>query len=235
MIAIIGRCGVHDGTSVIATNENYRLAIIKSGGIPFILVPTDIIEYGITLPDLAKRLSDEEKNDLYKVLAMCDGIVMPGGVRWYQFDEIVCQYAIDNRIPILGICLGMQILGSMDQFDGIHDSDKTTKIESNINHAQDDKSYVHECILKEGFLKNILNLDRVNVNSRHHYQIKEKDYFQIDAYSSDGVIEALHIPNHEFALGVQWHPEDMISYDPNMHKIFNTFIEKAKTKRKKKI
>lgn len=229
IIGIIGRCIEENNNSVIATNENYRLAVVESGGIPLIIVPTDVIKYGKTIPRDAKRLTEEEREDLYKVLNVCDAILMPGGDRWYQFDEIVCQYAIDRDIPLLGICLGMQILGSMDNFDGIHDSDKTVKNETSINHCQNDAPYVHECRLENGMLKDILKIDNIKVNSRHHYHITEKPYFQIDAYSEDGIIEAIHIPGCKFALGLQWHPEAMLGYDFYMKKIFDAFIEKAKT------
>lgn len=229
IIGIIGRCINENDNSVITTNENYRLAIVKSGGIPFIIIPTDVIKYGKAKPKEAKRLIKEEKNDLYQILNMCDGILMTGGSCWYQFDELICKYALDNNIPILGICLGMQILGSVDNFDGINDSDKTIKNETRINHSQDNARYVHECILENGMLKDILKVNKIKVNSRHHYHIEPKNYFHIDAYSEDGIIESIHIPNHKFALGVQWHPETMLEYNKNMKKIFDAFIESAKT------
>lgn len=224
IIGIIGRGYLENDDSIMKLNEEYRLAIIKSGGIPLMILPTNDLKYGETLPRDAGYLTEEEKEDLYQVLALCDGFLMPGGSRWYQYDEVICKYALDNDIPILGICLGMQILGNVDNFCGTQNSDKTVKNETSINHCQKDEKHVHECIIQDGILHDILKVDRVKVNSRHHYHITKKDYFSVDAYSEDGLIEAIHIPNHKFALGIQWHPESMISYEPMMLELFKALI-----------
>lgn len=228
IIEIIGRNYIEDNDSVIKVNDDYRLAIVKSGGIPFIITPTDELNYGNALSHRTRLLSETAKKDLTKVLKMCDGILMTGGSHWYQFDEFICQYALDNDIPLLGICLGMQILGNIDNFCGTEKSDKTVKNDTNINHCQIRKPYVHNCLIKEGLLYDILKTDNIKVNSRHNYHITNKDYFIVEAYSEDGLIEAISIPNHKFALGLQWHPESMLEYDNSMKKIFDAFIKKSK-------
>jgi len=228
IIGIVGRSNKEDNNSFIKVNEDYRIAIIKSGGIPVIIVPTDTLKYGETSPHDADELSKTSKKDLIEVLKICDGIIMTGGTRWYHFDEVICKYALDNNIPILGICLGMQILGNVDNFCGNLNSDRTVKNETAINHCQIDVPYVHKCVIKDGMLRDILKVDTIKVNSRHNYHITEKEYFKIEAYSEDGLIEAISIPNHKFALGVQWHPENMTEYDNDMKKIFDEFIKKTK-------
>lgn len=128
IIGIIGRGYLENDDSIMKLNEEYRLAIIKSGGIPLMILPTNDLKYGETLPRDAGYLIEEEKEDLYRVLTLCDGFLMPGGSRWYQYDEVICKYALEKNIPILGICLGMQILGNVDNFCGTQNSDKTVKM-----------------------------------------------------------------------------------------------------------
>ena len=72
VIGIIGRTFLEENNSIIKLNEDYRLAVIKSGGIPMIIVPTDNLHYGITCPRDAERLMDENKKDVYEILSKCD-------------------------------------------------------------------------------------------------------------------------------------------------------------------
>jgi len=68
----------------------------------------------------------------------------------------------------------------------------------------------------------------VYVNSLHHQGIKElaKDLVAT-AFAPDGLIEAVELPGHPFAIGVQWHPEDLIQDDPQMLDLFKGLIEAA--------
>ena len=45
---------------------------------------------------------------------LCDGIIIPGGYRIYEFYKYITEYAIKKDIPVLGICLGMQTLSRID-------------------------------------------------------------------------------------------------------------------------
>lgn len=70
----------------------------------------------------------------------------------------------------------------------------------------------------------------MKVNSRHNYQISELTNFVASAYSEDHIIEAIEYPGKTFALGVQWHPEAMVEYNPLMRRIFDAFILAVKAK-----
>ncbi len=52
------------------------------------------------------------------------------------------------------------------------------------------------------------------------------------ALSPDGIIEALAIPDAYFALGVQWHPEDLAGgADPLHARLFSALVMAAQGKR----
>ena len=192
------------------------------------ITPTDGLDYGKVMPRQAGRLSSDERNDFYRILSLCDGFLMTGGNRWYDCDEILCQYAYDHDLPLLGICLGMQILANMDNFSSTHVEDKTILNDTELEHQQPDEKYVHENILFPSQLRDILKKDKIRVNSRHRYHVKVKDWFTVSCLSEDNLVEGIEIPNKKFMIGVQWHPESMISYEPEMLKIFEALVQACK-------
>ena len=71
---IIGIVGRKDN-EIIKVNNSIVKAIIKCGGNPILILPSN-------------RLKD--------ILKICDGIVMPGGTDIYDYDKYICNYAIEN-------------------------------------------------------------------------------------------------------------------------------------------
>ena len=65
-------------------------------------------------------------------------------------------------------------------------------------------------------------LNKIKVNSRHHYILKEVEYpFIVSAYSKDGTIEAIEYSKDDnLMIGVQFHPEDL----DNMSILYDYFI-----------
>ena len=162
--------------------------------------------------------------DNSRLISMCNGFIIPGGVTWNEIDEEIIKYAIKMDMPLLGICAGMQALANIHNFDKDILSDQTIPIG---NDSHDSKSkYVHDISITNKFLYDILGSKKIGVNSRHKFKVTKKNYFSVDAYSDDGLIEAIHLPNKTFILGVQWHPEDLD--DEFSKKIFACFIERCK-------
>lgn len=221
---IIGILGVpsHDDEddSIISLYSGYNNAIVSKNCIPFMISPLTDIDYCNTKSEDIPPLTEKEKL-LYKdMVDLCDGIIIPGGYRWYNFYEYVVKYAIEKDIPVLGICMGMQLLATLDN------NDKCLElIDTKINHRQRGQKYVHNInIVDNTLLKKIINKSEINVNSKHRYQITKVNNYVISAHSEDNIIEAIENPNKKFVIGVQWHPEKMINYDEDANKIFDYFI-----------
>ena len=160
---------------------------------------------------------------------MCDGLLIPGGYKWYEFDEFIYNYALEKNIPILGICVGMQMMCRIDQNRNSVCEDTTIKNNTKINHNQRDKKYVHSVsIVDNTKLSKIINKNKIEVNSKHNYHVDRIVNLKISAYSFDGLIEAVEYENKKFVIGVQWHPETMLDYDDDANKIFDEFINKCK-------
>ena len=211
---IIGLTGnFRDGDCTLA--EGYYQSVLKAGGTPFILPPF------------------EETDALIQALESIDGLLLTGGAdinplylneepikelhginprRDYQ-ELMLTKLAADRQIPILGICRGIQTL--MAALGGILYQDIHSQMEgTRIKHDQDlDRSYAsHTVTIEKGtLLHRLFQTDTLAVNSFHHQAVKGvAPGFQICAYSSDGVIEAVESTAYKSVLGVQWHPECFI-------------------------
>ena len=185
IIGIVGR----KIDNIYKVNESLVSKVKKCGGIPILILPND---------------------NLDEILNVCDGIIMPGGNDIYDYDKYICEYCIKNDKPVLGICLGMQIMASIYS-DSLE----------NVNNHQ---GVNHKIITKDGSIINKLVGDSI-VNSRHNECVKEVGKYLITAYSIDNVIEAIEYPYNRFNIGVQWHPEDM-----NDDTIFLELVKYSKEK-----
>ena len=168
-------------------------AIINNGAIPI----------GITL-----------NNNYKKTLNLCDGIIFQGGDNFETYDLEALKYIYYINKPVLGICLGMQLMGVL--FDG-------NMID--INNHKKTLNYSHEVKIKRNSkLYNIFKTDIIKVNSRHKSIIKNTK-LNISGISQDGYIEAIEDTSKKFFIGVQWHPESMLKFDNKQNNLFKQFIK----------
>lgn len=165
-----------------------------------------------------------DENFNFDVLKLCDGIIIQGGSDIFDYHYKIVEYAINNNIPLLGICMGHQVIGLYS--DSCNDNDL---VKVNNHYGTNLEHLIN--INKDSYLYKILG-DKRFVNSRHCYKLKKvKSPFKISAYSDDNVIEAIeYIDNDHFVIGIQWHPEDM----DNMQKLYIYFLKEV-VKRKQNI
>ena len=125
IVGLVCRKNVIADQAEIVCVEGTRKALVQAGASCFLIISTQGIDYKTLSPKEVAPYTETEKKDLYRILEMCDAIVMPGGTMWYEMDELIAKYCIDYDKPLLGICLGMQILANMDNFTSTHVEDKT--------------------------------------------------------------------------------------------------------------
>jgi putative glutamine amidotransferase len=133
--------------------------------------------------------------------------------------------ALAADLPVLAICRGAQLLnvhhgGSLTQH--------LTPPEKHVRRTPDASLPVHDVRIEPGtLLSQIAGAESFPVNSRHHQGIdRVGDGLRVSAASAeDGVVEAIERPDRRFVLGVQWHPEDMVSRADEQLRLFRAFGE----------
>lgn len=204
--------------------------IIRSGGRPIGLFPTNIDEFTLKSFNELNIMNEIELRELKEMIGMCDGIIKPGATKIYPHENKIYEYAYEENIPYLGICAGMQIMRNYSATYEVN-----IKNETKISHYSRDIDYLHNVnIVPDSKLHSILNKDTIMVNSRHNYHIPNSGIHRIVGFSNDGIIEALENTDKLFNIGVQWHPELLPKDDENSINLFGEFVEAAKTYKKKK-
>lgn len=146
--------------------------------------------------------------------------------------------AIDNGIPLLAICRGMQELnvalgGSLDQriqdLDGR--MDHSTPSDQHIPLVRTGKA--HNVRLKPNtLLARLSGRESIPVNSLHNQGVQRlAPGLVAEAWAPDGTVEAVRVEGaHAFAMGVQWHPEYDWERDELSLSIFQVFAEACRAR-----
>jgi len=216
---------------IAALAQKYISAISESGGIP-ILIPSGLTE-------------DECEHLLWRL----DGVLLTGGgdIAIKPKHEIhpklegvdserdavefaLIRVAIQSSKPFFGICRGIQVINVA--LGGTLWMDIQEDFPGALKHDYDSGSQreylAHEVeIVKDSFLAGYLGESKLQVNSLHHQGIKDlAPTLRPAAYSADGLVEAVELPDHPFGLAVQWHPE-WLTKQPASRKLFRALVEAA--------
>lgn len=204
--------------------EQYRMAIVRNGGNPIIILPTQNLIYETANLKDVPKLSKEEENDLIEQINLCDGLLLPGGDRIFYYDLFVAKYALEHDIPLLGICMGMQIMGMVDN----DDFSCLVDVKDKLMHKKDYQGNCYHTITINGESKlfDIIQEKVIEVNSIHFKVLSHVTTAKVTAFTKEEEIEAIEFDSKKFAIGVQWHPELMLNNSNK--KIFEKFIECSK-------
>lgn len=213
--------------------RDYTDAVARAGGIPVILLP-----WG---------------SDAASTLARVDGLILAGGgdldpahyggdarhPAVYEIDrerdlfEIeLAQLSAERKIPLLGICRGLQVLnvalgGSLHE----HLPDVAG---SDVAHRGDPPGYVPHVVILDpaSRLAFLLEQDVVSPLSWHHQAIDTPaPALALEAFADDGSIEGVELRGHPFFFGVQWHPEVTAAVDPAQQRLFDGLVRAADWRR----
>ena len=210
-------------------------------------------DLGDDLEKLELSFQKQNREDISK----CSGFLLTGGIdidpsfyngtndfanrpREFQpsrdsFEKEIFEYATQNRLPILGICRGLQLVNVLQGGKLLQDLGKANSIHKK---ELDDIDKRHEISVVAGtLLHEITKSDGRDVNSAHH-QAPDPDKLgknlMVSAYSKeDSIIEGIEYKdktNKGFMLCVQWHPERMQDKEnhPFSQNIKERFLEEIR-------
>jgi putative glutamine amidotransferase len=217
-------------------------AACQSGPIPLVLISKDYdSRFAEWLPMAGRKckpvnMYTVSTDSITYYLSVADGMIISGGPdvnpaiygkasetdrcesidnRRDSLELRMIRYAIENKIPLLGICRGQQILNVANKGSLIIDipADYGTTV---IHRNGGD----HMVRIVEGtLLSDLIVPDSGLVNSSHHQAVENlAPGYRAAAFAPDGIIEAIEpvdLDGHPFILGVQWHPETLIRESEN--------------------
>ena len=178
-----------------------------------------------------EKITDENVKD---ILGKYNGIIVPGGFgnRGIEGKITTIKYARENKVPFLGICLGMQmavvefarnVLGLKDANSEEFDEE----CENPVIHIMDEQVGVYKkggtmrlgsypCVLKSGTkARKIYGKEQIDERHRHRFEYnnKYKEEFEKAGLICSGtspngkLVEIVEIEDHPFFIAGQFHPE----------------------------
>ena len=136
--------------------------------------------------------------------------------------------ALSRGLPVLAICRGMQLFNVAHGGTLIQHLQSAELHSQNMPNAEPGRHAATHAVqvARDTQLAAIVGEGELAVNSRHHQAVdRPGEGLVVSAVSTDGVIEALELPDHPFAVALQWHPEDRILVSEADRKLFEAFAQ----------
>lgn len=188
------------------------------------------------------------------ILEKYDGILIPGGfgTRGTEGKIMAAQYARENDVPYLGLCLGLQIAviefaRNVAGIAGATSEEFNTRAKYPVIHTMKDQVRklkecemggsmrlgAYPCVLKEGSLaKRVYRKKLISERHRHRYEVNnsyrkrlEKAGLSCSGISPNGkLVEMIELPSNKYFIATQAHPE-FKSRPDSPHPLFSWFIK----------
>ncbi len=193
----------------------------------------------------------EKSKDVAKFFNNVDGILVPGGFghRGVEGKIKAVEYARVNKIPFLGICLGMQIAviefaRNIAKLKDVNSSEFKDDCENPVIDLMLEQKKVETMgatmrlgaydtvLLEDSLASSIYNSSKISERHRHRYEfnnkykelLEEKGLIISGISPSGNLVEIIELSNHPFFIASQFHPE-FKSKPFSAHPLFSAFIK----------
>jgi CTP synthase len=194
---------------------------------------------------------DVEKHGAKEYLSDVDGILVPGGFgdRGIEGKIMAAEYARVNKIPYLGLCLGMQIAviefaRHVAKMDRAHSTEFDPQSPYPVIDLMPDQHNVtqkggtmrlgkYPCKLKAGSIaEKVYGTSDISERHRHRYEVNnalreelsKKGIIFSGLSPDDRLVEMIELPDHPYFVACQFHPE-LKSRPDNAHPLFVGLVE----------
>jgi CTP synthase len=200
--------------------------------------------------------SDLEKDRCWEIIHQADGILVPGGFgsRGIEGKIKAIRYARENKVPYLGLCLGMQLM--VIEFARHllgNDTPNSTEFDRATSHPvidlmPDQRSIadmggtmrlgLYPCQLQPGTRAgDAYGVPLVHERHRHRFELNNayrdmlsKGGMVFSGLSPDGrLVEIAELSDHPFMVATQFHPE-FLSRPNRAHPLFLGFLDAVRTR-----
>jgi putative glutamine amidotransferase len=212
-------------------NQSYIHAVFRAGAAPLLLPLTVDRALLRTIYDRLDGLllpggGDVDPAHYGEAVHEKCGLISPGRD---EMELALARWAAAEGKPLLAICRGIQVLnvalgGSLYQDIGSQIPDALLHTH-NPDYPRDHLPHT-AAISPNTRLAHLVGTNSLPINSLHHQAIKDVALqLTVTARTPDRVIEAVEMSKHPFALGVQWHPEELAPNDARAQRLFDALVK----------
>lgn len=182
-----------------------------------------------------------------------DGILIPGGFGYRGIEGKIraAQYARENGVPFLGICLGLQVavIDFARHVIGLEQANSTEFEEKTpfpVIHLMPSQEHVktkgatmrlgaYDCVVRQG-TKSFIAYGKTEISERHRhrYEVNNDYREQLESHGmlisgtspDDSLVEMIELKDHPWFVATQAHPELKSRID-RTHPLFREFVRAA--------
>lgn len=196
---------------------------------------------------------DLDDSNVHEILKDCDGILVPGGFGHRGIEGKICavKYARENKVPYLGICLGMhmaviEFARNVLGLKGAHSSEIDPHTPHPVIDLMPDQKDIEDMggtmrlgiypckLIKETKAEAAYEQDLIYERHRHRYEFNNayKENFAAAGMKicgispDDRLVEIIELEDHPWFVAGQFHPE-FKSRPTRSHPLFRDFVKAA--------